>query len=316
MFTESLDILDPRFKRLVFGNVHLEKLWTGGRWCEGPAYFPAGRYLVWSDIPNDRVLRLDETDGSVSTFLQPARHHNGHTVDRQGRLVSCEHEGRCVSRIEHDGSTTILASHVDGKRLNSPNDVVVKSDDSVWFTDPTYGIDSHYEGDAAVSELDGSHVYRIDPRDGRIHAVAQDFHKPNGICFSPDEDLVYIADTGASHSDDGPRHIRVFRVGADGHTLSDGRVFASLDTGLFDGFRCDAAGNVWTSAHDGVRCYAPDGTLLGRIKVPEVVANLCFGGRKRNRLYICGTTSLYAIYVNAHAATWPDATRPAGSGGA
>ena len=305
MFTDSLEILDPRFKALVFGNVHLEKLWTGGRWTEGPAYFPAGRYLIWSDIPNDRVMRLDETDGSVSTFLQPARHHNGHTVDLQGRLICCEHEGRCVSRIEHDGSRTVLASHIDGKRLNSPNDVVVKSDGSIWFTDPTYGIDSEYEGSAAPSETDGSHVYRIDPRDGRVEAVVRDFHKPNGICFSPDERLLYVADTGATHSEDGPRHIRAFDIGADGRTLGKDRVFARLDEGLFDGFRCDRDGNVWTSAHDGVRCYAPDGTLLGRIRVPEVVANLCFGGPKRNRLYICGTTSLYAIFVNAQAATWP-----------
>lgn len=305
MYTDSLQFHDPRFRKLVFGNVHLEKLWTGGRWTEGPAYFPAGRYLVWSDIPNDRVMRLDETDGSVSTFMQPARHQNGHTVDRQGRLVCCEHEGRCVSRVEHDGATTILASHVDGRRLNSPNDVVVKSDDSVWFTDPTYGIDSEYEGSASPSETDGSHVYRIDPRDGRVHAVARDFHKPNGLAFSPDESLLYIADTGATHSEEGPRHIRVFRVGADGLTLDEGKIFASLDEGLFDGFRCDTAGNLWTSAHDGVRCYAPDGTLLGTVRVPEVVANLCFGGRKRNRLFICGTTSLYSIYVNAQGATWP-----------
>ncbi len=305
MFTDSLEILDPRFKTLVFGNVHLEKLWTGGRWTEGPAYFPAGRYLIWSDIPNDRVMRLDETDGSVSTFLHPARHHNGHTVDLQGRLICCEHEGRCVSRIEHDGSRTVLASHIDGKRLNSPNDVVVKSDGSIWFTDPTYGIDSEYEGSAAPSETDGSHVYRIDPRDGRVEAVVRDFHKPNGICFSPDERVLYVADTGATHSEDGPRHIRAFEVGADGRTLGNDRIFASLDEGLFDGFRCDHDGNVWTSGHDGVRCYAPDGTLLGKIRVPEVVANLCFGGPKRNRLYICCTTSLYAIFVNAQAATWP-----------
>ena len=305
MYTEALEIHDPRFRSLVFGNVHLEKLWTGSRWAEGPAYFPAGKYLVWSDIPNDRVMRLDETDGSVSTFINPARHHNGHTVDRQGRLVSCEHQGRCVSRIEHDGSLRVLVSTVDGKKLNSPNDLVVKSDDTIWFTDPTYGIDSEYEGDAAPSEIGESHVYRYDPASEQVHAVARDFVKPNGIAFSPDESLLYVADTGATHQEEGPKHIRVFRVGADGASLDEGRLFATCDVGLFDGFRCDRNGNLWTSAGDGVHCYAPDGTLLGKIKVPEVVANLCFGGRKGNRLYICGTTSLYAMYVNAHGATWP-----------
>ena len=305
MYTEALEIHDPRFKSLVFGNVHLEKLWTGARWAEGPAYFPAGKYLVWSDIPNDRVMRLDETDGSVSTFINPARHHNGHSVDRQGRLVSCEHQGRCVSRIEHDGSLKVLVSTVDGHKLNSPNDLVVKSDDTIWFTDPTYGIDSEYEGDAAPSEIGESHVYRYDPVSGQVHAVARDFVKPNGIAFSPDESLLYVADTGATHQDEGPKHIRVFRVGADGASLGEGHLFATCDVGLFDGFRCDRSGNLWTSAGDGVHCYAADGTLLGKIKVPEVVANLCFGGRKGNRLYICGTTSLYAIYVNAHGATWP-----------
>ncbi len=305
MYTQSLDIHDPRFRKLIFGNVHLEKLWTGARWAEGPAYFPAGKYLVFSDIPNDRVMRFDETDGDVSTFLHPARHHNGHAIDRQGRLLACEHRGRCVSRIEHDGSVTVLVDRVDGHRLNSPNDLVVKSDDTVWFTDPTYGIDSEYEGDAAPSEIGESHVYRYDPKTGVAHAVARDFVKPNGIAFSPDESRLYVADTGASHVEDGPRHIRVFEVGADGQSLGESRLFATCDVGLFDGFRCDRAGNLWTSAGDGVHCYAPDGTLLGKIKVPEVVANVCFGGPKRNRLYICGTTSLYAIYLNAHGATWP-----------
>ena len=305
MYTQSLEFHDPRFKKLVHGNVHLEKLWTGSRWAEGPAYFPAGKYLVFSDIPNDRVMRFDETDGSVSTFLSPARNHNGHTVDRQGRLISCEHRGRCVSRIEHDGKLTVLVDKVDGKTLNSPNDAVVKSDDTIWFTDPTYGIDSEYEGDASHSEIGESHVYRHDPKTGETHAVARDFTKPNGLAFSPDEKLFYVADTGATHVEDGPKHIRKFTVGGDGRTLGGGEVFATCDVGLFDGFRCDRDGNVWTSAGDGVHCYAPDGTLIGKIKVPEVVANVCFGGPKRNRLYICGTTSLYMMYVNAHGATWP-----------
>jgi gluconolactonase len=305
VLTKDFLVLDPRFRKLVFGNVHVEKLWTGSRWAEGPAYFPAGKYLVWSDIPNDRVMRFDETDGSVSTFLAPAMNHNGHTVDREGRLISCEHRGRCVSRIEFDGSRRVLVSEVDGKRLNSPNDAVVKSDGSIWFSDPTYGIDSEYEGDAHPSELGVSHVYRFDPDSGTAAAVTEDFVKPNGLCFSPDERLMYIADTGQTHVEDGPRHIRVFDVSADGKSLSNGRLFATCDVGLFDGFRCDANGNVWTSAGDGVHCYAPDGTLLGKILIPEVVANVCFGGPKRNRLYICATTSLYSVYVNAQGALRP-----------
>lgn len=304
MLTADFEVVDKRFNKLVHGNCHLEKLYTGCRWAEGPAYFPAGKYLVWSDIPNDRVMRYDETDGSVSVFLQPALNHNGHTVDRQGRMIACEHRGRCVSRIEHDGTRTVLVSHVDGKQLNSPNDAVVKSDNSIWFTDPTYGIDSHYEGDAGRSEVGASHVYRIDP-DGSVKAVAEDFVQPNGLAFSPDESRLYIVDTGATHVEDGPRHIRVFEVSRDGKSLSNGREFAKCPVGLYDGLRVDTNGNVWTSSGEGVYCYAPDGTLLGKIKVPEVVANVCFGGPKRNRLYICGTTSLYATYVNAHGASWP-----------
>ncbi|MDX7951168.1 SMP-30/gluconolactonase/LRE family protein [Lichenihabitans sp. Uapishka_5] len=305
MLTKDFEVIDARFTRLVHGNCHLETLWTGSRWAEGPAYFAAGKYLVWSDIPNDRVMRYDETDGSVSVFLQPAGNHNGHTVDRQGRLVSCEHGGRCVSRIEHDGSRTVLASHIDGKRLNSPNDVVVKSDDSVWFTDPTYGIDSHYEGNAAESELGVSHVYRIDGSTGAVTSVVQHIVKPNGLAFSPDESLLYVVDTGVSHVVNGPRDIHVFDVAADGRSLGASRLFATCPVGVFDGLRIDTAGHIWTSTAEGVYCYHPDGTLLGKIKVPETVANLCFGGPKRNRLYICGTTSLYATYVNAHGASWP-----------
>lgn len=305
MLTKDIVVLDPRFRTLVFGNVHVEKLWTGSRWAEGPAYMAAGKYLVWSDIPNDRVMRYDETDGSVSTFLAPAMNHNGHTVDREGRLISCEHRGRCVSRIDIDGRRTVLVEAVDGKRLNSPNDAVVKSDGTVWFSDPTYGIDTDYEGDASPSDLGASHVYRFDPRTGTTTAVTDDFIQPNGLCFSPDERLMYIADTGSSHVEDGPRHIRVFEVSPAGDRLGEGRLFATCDVGVFDGFRCDTNGYVWTSAGDGVHCYATDGTLLGKILIPEVVANLTFGGPKRNRLYICATTSLYSVYVNARGASWP-----------
>ncbi|MBV9701177.1 MAG: SMP-30/gluconolactonase/LRE family protein [Methylobacteriaceae bacterium] len=305
LYTDAIEILDPRFKKLVFGNVHLDKLFTGCRWAEGPAYFAAGKYLVWSDIPNDRVMRFDETDGSVSVFLQPALNHNGHTVDREGRLIACEHRGRCVSRFEHDGTRTVLASHFQKKRLNSPNDAVVKSDGSIWFTDPTYGIDSEYEGDAAPSEIGASNVYRIDPASGDVAAVVTDLVKPNGLAFTPDEASLYVADTGFTHDETCTPKIRRYPVNKDGRSVGSGALFTECKIGLFDGFRIDTKGNLWTSAGDGVRCYAPDGALIGKIKVPEVVANVCFGGPKRTRLYICGTTSLYSIYLNAQGARWP-----------
>jgi gluconolactonase len=310
VLTEAFEMLDRRFQRVIHHNVHLEKLWTGCRWAEGPAYFPAGRYLLWSDIPNDRMLRFDETDNGVSVFRQPCRNTNGHTVDREGRLVSCEHLGRRVTRTEHDGSVTVLADRFQGKRLNSPNDVVVKSDGSLWFTDPSYGIDSHYEGDMAPSEIGGCYVYRLDPGGG-LTAVARDFVQPNGLAFSPDESVLYIADSGISHMKDGPRHIRRCTLSADGRSLTETPVFATCTEGAFDGFRCDIHGNIWTSAGDGVHCYHPDGTLLGKIRVPEAVANLCFGGPKRNRLFICGTTSLYAVYVRTQGAVRPETGRNA-----
>lgn len=292
MLVKDFVVEDPRFERLVLGNVAVEKLYTGSRWAEGPAYFAAGKYLLWSDIPNNRLLRFDETDNSVSVFQQPSNHQNGHTVDAQGRLISCEHLGRCVSMIDHDGTRVVLADHFNGKKLNSPNDVVVKRDGSIWFTDPSYGIDTDYEGDHAPSEQDGCYVYRIDP-DGTLAAVATDFVRPNGLAFSPDESVLYISDTGVS-----PSHIRAFSVDEDGKMLGHSQVFATCEIGGFDGFRVDQHGNVWTSAGDGVHCYAPDGTRLGRILIPEVVANVEFGGPKRNRLFIAATTSLYAVYLN------------------
>ncbi|MBP7003262.1 SMP-30/gluconolactonase/LRE family protein [Amaricoccus sp.] len=288
---------DPRFARLLTGHGRVERLWTGARWCEGPAWFAAGRYLVWSDIPNDRMLRWDETDGSVSVFRAPAMNSNGNTVDRQGRLVTCEHRGRRVTRTELDGRVTVLADRHDGRRLNSPNDAVVKSDGSIWFTDPSYGILSDYEGDRGDSEIGACHVYRIDGRSGALSVVADDFVKPNGLAFSPDEGKLYIADTGGSHDADGPRHIRVFDVAGD--RLTGGAVFAECEAGLFDGFRCDTAGRIWTSAGDGVHCYTPEGELIGKILIPELVANVCFGGPKLNRLLICGTTSLYSCFLTA-----------------
>jgi gluconolactonase len=300
--SDSFELIDPRFKMLAFPNVHVEKLYTGCRWAEGPAWFAAGRYLVWSDIPNDRIMRWDETDGSVSVFRQPAMNSNGHTVDREGRLVSCEHRGRCVSRTGHDGKRTVLAERYEGKRLNSPNDVVVKSDGSIWFTDPSYGIDSDYEGDAAISEIGASNVYRLDPLSGNVAIVASDFVQPNGLAFSPDESLLYIVDTGVTHQADGPHHVRRFTVSVDGTSIAGGEVFATCPVGLYDGLRVDVHGNLWLSAGDGVHCHASDGTLLGKILIPEAVANLCFGGLKLNRLFICGSTSLYSVYLNTRAA--------------
>jgi len=296
---DFIDIRDARFARLIHGNAGLDKLWTGGRWAEGPAYFPAGRYLVWSDIPNDRLLRWDEMNGEVSVFQQPCRNQNGHTVDPQGRLLAAEHRGRCVSRIEPDGSLTILADSFDGKRLNSPNDLVVKSDGSIWFTDPSYGIDSEYEGDAAPSEIGSSNVYRIDPASGALTLVVEEMVQPNGIAFSPDERILYVADTGRTHKPDHAPVIRAYPVAADGRSVGKGRDFVTCDNGLFDGFRVDTEGNIWSSAGDGVHCFASDGTLIGKILLPEVVANVCFGGPKRNRLFICATTSVFALYVNA-----------------
>ncbi|MDM0117082.1 SMP-30/gluconolactonase/LRE family protein [Variovorax sp. J22R133] len=305
--TPSFEVIDDRFRKYAFGNVHLEKLFTGCRWAEGPAWFAAGRYLVWSDIPNDRMMRWDETDGSVSVFRQPAMNTNGHTVDREGRLVSCEHRGRCVSRVGFDGKRTVLASHFEGKRFNSPNDVVVKSDGSIWFSDPSYGIDSDYEGDASPNEIGDQCVYCIEPDLSVVTRVSSGFVQPNGLAFSPDESLLYVADTGETHVPNGPHHIRRFRVGADGRSVSGGEVFAECTAGLFDGFRIDVHGNLWTSAFDGVHCYTPEGDLIGKIKVPEVVANVCFGGPKLNRLFICGTTSLYSVYLNTRGATRPAA---------
>lgn len=298
MLTHAFEVLDPRFELLAIGNVHLETLYRGGRWFEGPVYVPAGRYLLWSDIPNDRVMRWDETDGSVSVFEEPAWNANGHTLDRQGRVLTCEHRGRCVSRREHDGSRNVLAAQFNGQRLNSPNDVVVRSDDSIWFTDPTYGIDSDYEGDAAESEIGASNVYRIDPHSGVVSAMVQDMVRPNGLAFSPDERWLYVVDTGCSHVPGGPRLLRRYAVADDGLSVHKGEDFATCSVGLYDGLRPDEQGNLWVGAGDGVHCLAPDGTLIGKVRVPEVVANVCFGGPKRNRLFICGTTSLYSVYLN------------------
>jgi gluconolactonase len=299
MPADHIEIHDARFGKLIHGSARIDRLWTGGRWCEGPVYFPAGRYLVWSDIPNDRLMRWDETDDTVSVFEKPCRHQNGHTIDLQGRMIACEHRGRCVSRVEPDGSRTVLADRFEGMRLNSPNDAVVKSDGSIWFTDPSYGIDSEYEGDASPSEIGASNVYRIDPSTGAVTLVIDDLVQPNGLAFSPDESLLYVADTGRTHRPDHDAKIRAYPISLDKTGVHDGHDFAVSDAGLFDGFRVDTRGHVWSSAGDGVHCFAPDGTLIGKILIPEVVANVAFGGPKRNRLFICATTSVFALYVNA-----------------
>jgi gluconolactonase len=308
MFSDAFEIHDDRFRSLILPNVHVEALWTGGRWLEGPVYVAAGRYLLFSDIPNDRLMRWDETDNSVSLFESPCGFQNGHTLDREGRLVACEHGSRRVSRVEHDGSTAVLASHFQGKRLNSPNDVVVKSDGSIWFTDPTYGIDSDYEGHRSPSEVGSSNVYRVDPADGRVSIVADGLVKPNGLAFNHDESKLYIVDSGATHSPDGPRHIREFDVAPDGRTLDSDRVLATCDQGIYDGMRLDEKGNIWVGAGDGVHCLSSEGELLGKIRIPETTANVVFGGAKRNRLFICATRSLYAVFLQTRAMARPTAT--------
>jgi gluconolactonase len=293
MADTDFEIIHRAFRPLIKSSAIVRRLFTGCAWAEGPVYIPAFRQLIWSDIPNDRMLRFDEQTETTGIFRQPAGYSNGNTTDRQGRLVSCQHGFRSVTRTAHDGTIETLASRIDGKRLNSPNDVVVRSDGSIWFSDPTYGIDSDYEGYKSTPEAGGSHLYVLDS-DGVLRTAATDFVQPNGLAFSPDEKLLYVSDTGASHKDGGPRHMRRFTV-EPGNRLSGGEIFAECTVGAFDGFRVDTDGRVWTSAGDGVHCYAPDGTLLGKILVPERVANVAFGGTKLNILYICATTSLYAV---------------------
>lgn len=285
----QFEVHDERFRRCN-GDEWMQRLWTGGRWTEGPAYFPAARHLLFSDIPNDRMLRWDELTGAVGVYRQPAGYTNGHTVDRAGRLVSCEQGGRRITRTEHDGSVTVLADRFEGRRFNSPNDIVERADGTLWFTDPSYGIDSDYEGHRATSEIGACHVYRLDPATGDVRIAADDFARPNGLAFGPDERALYIVDTRR-------RHLRRFAVDDDG-VLTGGDEFATCDAGSFDGVRLDHEGRVWVAAHDGLHCFDPDGTLLGKLLVPEVVANFTFGGPKRNDLFLCASSSLYTIRVN------------------
>lgn len=295
------EIHDPKFRWLIQPQAHLEVLATGLRWAEGPVWFPLTQVLLFSDIPNQRIMRLTP-EGQLSVFRQSSGFANGHTRDREGRLVSCHHGTRSVTRTEHDGSITLIAEAYEGGRLNSPNDVVVKSDGSIWFTDPTYGILGDYEGYKSPSEQPCNGVYRVDP-DGTIERVIKDFTQPNGLAFSPDESVLYVAESGSSHDAAVPPVIRVFDM-VRGRPVR-GRNHCETDVGLPDGFRVDTEGNIWSSAGDGIHCFDPSGKLIGKILVPEVVANVTFGGPAMNRLFITATTSVYAIYVEAHPAGWP-----------
>lgn len=286
---------DQRFAFLTVGSARLEEIVTGLRWAEGPVWFADLGCLLFSDIPNQRIMRWSE-GGTATVFRQPSNFANGHTRDRQGRLVSCEHGTRRVTRTEIDGSVTVLADSYQGKRLNSPNDVVVSADGAVWFTDPSYGIMSDYEGYRSEQEQAKRNVFRIDPA-GVLAVVTDDFRQPNGLAFSPDEKILYVADSAFSHNPFAPRHIRAFDVS--GGALSGDREFCSIDAGLPDGIRVDWQGNVWSSAGDGVHCFGADGVRLGKIKVPQVVSNLCFGGPRKNRLYITATTSVYSVWLAA-----------------
>jgi gluconolactonase len=295
----SFEILDPRFGGYVMFNAPLKQLATGFDWVEGPVWMGDANCLLFSDIPNNKILRWSPDTG-ITTYRSPSNFTNGHTRDRVGRLVSCEHGGRRVTRTEWDGTITVLADRYMGKPLNSPNDVVVHSDGSVWFSDPHYGIATNYEGYKAAQELP-CNVYRLDP-DGTLDAILTDFNCPNGLCFSPDETRFYVADTGRiGHPD--PQHIRVFDMTSGKPT--GGEVFHVIHPGCADGMRVDSEGNLWSSARDGVHCIAPDGTLLGKVLVPEIVSNICFGGRAKQQLFITATTSLYSIHLNRMGAQTP-----------
>ncbi|MSO76642.1 MAG: SMP-30/gluconolactonase/LRE family protein [Alphaproteobacteria bacterium] len=295
----AVEILDPRFAKYRVTLAAVERLYHGCRWSEGPVWFGDGRYLLWSDIPNNRILKWEEETGVVSVFRKPANNANGHTRDRQGRLVACEHDTRRIIRTEYDGSITVLMDRFEGKRLNSPNDIVVKSDDSIWFTDPPFGILADYEGHVDQQELP-TNVYRLDPTTGQANVATGAVNRPNGLAFSPDESRLYVVESGATPN----RKIHVFDVTDGGTRLANGRLFIDAGAdGAPDGFRCDVDGNLWAGwgmgkGHNGVRIFAPDATPIGHIHLPERCANLCFGGVKRNRLFMAASQSLYALYVN------------------
>jgi gluconolactonase len=293
---------DKRFEKSRLPLASVERLYTGARWGEGPVWFGDGRYLLWSDVPGDCIRRWDEETGTVSFFRKPSNHANGNTRDRQGRLVTCEHLSRRVTRTEYDGSITVLCDHYQGKRLNSPNDVVVKSDGSIWFTDPRFGILGNYEGQIGESELP-MNVYRVDARTGAATVVADGINAPNGLCFSPDETRLYIVESRSE-----PRRILVYDVVGDGQKLINGKILIdSGPQGTPDGMRCDIHSNLWcgwgmSQELDGVRIFTPDGEPIGHIALPERCANLCFGGPRRNRLFMAASHSLYSLFVNTQGA--------------
>ncbi|GGX21536.1 gluconolactonase [Pigmentiphaga litoralis] len=295
-------VLAPAFEKYHLASAFVERLATGSRWAEGPVWFGDGRYLLWSDVPNDRIMRWDEITGQTSVWRAASSHANGNTRDRQGRLITCEHLGRRVTRTEHDGCITVLMDRFEGKRLNSPNDVVVKSDGSIWFTDPPFGIVGYYQGEKAEQELP-SNIYRLDPDTGAATVVAGDVQGPNGLAFSPDESILYVIESRAR-----PRRVRRFAVKADGSSLQDTGLFIDAGDGTPDGFRVDVDGNLWcgwgmgTDELDGVRVFDPEGQAIGHIALPERCANLCFGGKHRNRLFMASCTSIYSIYVNTQGA--------------
>lgn len=290
-YTDWFEILDPRFQRVILPNVHVDHLYSGGRWLEGPVYVPAARHLLFSDIPNNRVLRYNECDGTVSEFRNPSNFNNGQTLDPQGRVVSCEHQTRSVVRFEHDGSKTVLADNFEGRRLNSPNDVIVDASGTIWFTDPTYGISTEYEGARAESEIGSCNVFRLD-MDGSLYPVITDLQQPNGLAMSPNEDTLFVVDSGVA-----PSKLMAYSLSSRRNPV-EAKLISLCDNGMYDGFRLDRDGLIWTSAGDGVHCLSQSGDLLGKILIPETVSNLCFGGPVRNRLFITATRSLYAVYLN------------------
>lgn len=289
------EVLDKSFNGFVLGNAPVKQIATGFDWVEGPVWFGDANCLLFSDIPNNKIMRWTPGVGT-SVYREPSNYSNGHTRDRQGRLISCEHGTRRVSRTEHDGSITIVADSFEGKRLNSPNDVVVKSDGTIWFTDPHYGIMTNYEGFKSEQELP-CHVYKVDMDAGTIEAVLTDFACPNGLAFSPNEDRLYVVETGIIFDENAERHIRMFNVADDGK-LTGGDVFHEINPGCADGIRLDSDGNVWSSAGDGVHCINPAGDLIGKILTPEMVSNICFGGRSKHQLFMTATTSVYSIRLN------------------
>jgi len=304
-------VIDDRFAKYKLGNTPIQRLYVGTLWAEGPAWNGGGRFLVWSDIPNDRQMRWLEEDGHVTVFRKPAGNSNGNTFDWEGRQISCEHGNRRVVRYEYNGKITVLASQWDGKPLNAPNDAVVHPDGDIWFTDPGYGSLMNYEGNKGPLHIKEA-IYRIDGQTGALHLVADDIYKPNGLCFSPDYSKLYVADTGASHYPEAPRVIKVWDV-VENKTLKNGREFTSMElagvgAGLADGIRADVDGNIWASAgwvgdgYDGVHIFAPDGVRIGQIRLPEICSNICFGGTKRNRLFMTGSQSLYSVYVETQGA--------------